>query len=672
MKSDATPDVITRIDNGLGTSTLIGYAAAATDTDSTHQPTDQTPTTDCRIPVGAASYPVQTSITTETPASGTGNTGNSPSPADVGADASTMTYSCPRYATARGELLGWTEDYVTHLPAAFNLRPGSVEHTSRLINDAGISQTVLDEITDTTGHRLRIITSQYAPMPTAPYRNLLTATRTGDCDPASGYCAATTQQISSYDADGNNTAETDTAAGSGRTRTTTTSYLVEDGPWLRHLPRLTEITDPTNPAFLRRTLTCYDSDTSTHCDTPPTGGTTSPRGLPTLTRAWNGTDYQKLTTSSYDRWGNKITTADGAGNTTTTTYDPTLHLYPIAECNALNQCTNSPEPWDRRAEAPMSTTDPNGARTNYSYDALGRPATKLGPTGVLTTTSYSTGPAGTITTTTLSSPDANLTSRTYTNGLGHTYRTEKPGGDGSRTSVRTTTYLDASLPFMSTGAHFSDDPVTTTDTISYDALGRAVRVIHADGTLATTSYLVDATGVDRGQHHRRGLRTATCYSDGWGQFTRVDRPSLEHPGALTATRYRYDAVGDQTSAIDAHDNIDTNDYNDLGQKTAEHDPDRGTTSYSYDTAGNLAFTTDARNRTLTYHYDPLNRRTSPPTSPPTPPTPGPTTSQGTAPASVSSPPPQTPPQPAAQHKLHAASPTTCSVKPPQTPALTTA
>lgn len=626
-RSQALADTVTSVDNGLGATTTLDYRTVSAQISRlSAQPVG------CRLPEGAGSGAVVTSVTTRvqpgSPApvlSGTVNfpdrqsmfsqlAAAAPTAGATVTDSSDMSYDCARYSTELHSILGFTDSRTTHPGSATRADPRlefSVHHVKRSIADVGIIQTTLDETRTAGGGLLHQSTSTYAPLTSAPYVDRITTTSTGDCDAPwefNTYCAASTSQFVNYDSVGNVIDQIDTAAGSNRRRETTRRYIYlrQDTRWFEHLPQYIATWDPDTPGSLRWTTDCYDGDTSMGCDRFGPDF----RGLLTQTLAVDGSQNKFTGGAEYDNWGNKTVSYDGAHNPTVTTFDPLLHLYPIKVCNALNQCTTSPTPWDRRADKPLAVTDPNNATTLASFDALGRPATTISPTGGLTTTSYSTGPTGTITTALVTSPGVNMQTRTFTNGLGHTTRTEAPGGDGTRTTVTDTTYLTGTLPLTTTRPHFSDEPATAFDTVSfYDGLGRAVTITHADGSTTTTGRSVDPTTRLTVTTTKDENGHATIDStDGWGALMRVDQPSVENPGATATTTYGYTAFGELRTVTDAHQQqILTNTYNKLGQKTSEDDADRGTTTSTYDPAGNLATSTDARNNTLSYTYDPLNR-----------------------------------------------------------------
>jgi RHS repeat-associated protein len=610
FKSEAPRELINEIANGLGATTTVDYDPGTSMVDA-----DATTPEDCRQPAGASAAPVVTSLTT---ADGPTHT----------TDRSTTRYRCPRFSWELRSTIAWKETWTTH-EAATN-RPASSEHVVRDVFPSGIAQPVLDEVRDAGDALIRVTASHYEPVGDEPQTDLLKSEAVSTC--AEGKCATSTVELA-HDEFGNITSEFEQAAGSRRQRRTEVKYLYEHAWWLEGLPRLTRIFDPTQTDLLvRATLVCYDNDTSLECDHPPapcplTGACAQPRGLATLTRVWDNisNSYVVADRAGYDRFGNQVSTSDAKDDTTTTFYDRALHLYPVEVCNALRQCSTQPPPWDRRADAPLTAVDANQAKTVYTYDPLGRPKTTTLPRGALTTTNYETdADRGTVTTSTTTAPTApqvSLWARTYTDGLGRTYLTERPGDDvdkpiaeGTRVVRIETRYSDSSArPEAAAAPHFLDEPAVW-DSFGYDAAGRQVSQTHADRSTTSRSYLIDDAGLTVVKDEDEKLRTQTHKLDGWGALREAALPSVVGgkvvAGANAETTYSYDVSGNPLTITDAAGNIVTNLFDTLGRKRTEDDPDRDITRYDYDAAGNLHTQTDARGRVLTYGYDKLNRRIS--------------------------------------------------------------
>jgi RHS repeat-associated protein len=631
---------ITHEANGLGAAVDVTYEPATTMCPFTNSicPSGYpavTPTPAmCRVPTGVTALPVVTHISTSVT-----HIATSEEPTRTFDDRS-VRYACLRYSGELSRPVAWDETWTTHV-AARN-RPVSTQHVDREVFASGIVQPVIDEVTG--GGVVHGTQSFYEPLGPAPHVDLLERTDDVTCQgpryPSAGgpyvgpheRCATSTTTFG-HDQFGNVDSLGEFASGiherepwfaPGRLdlqRRTETDYIHNDRLWLHGLPRLTSVFDTSGlvPFLMRKTLVCYDGAVSVECDQPPT------RGLPTLTRVWDRkTDsFVVASEATYDTFGNQDTSTDANGNTTTTTYDGQLHLYPIETCTPkvrlqlsdfpprstwIHNCVSTPWPWDRRAEAPLTTTDPNQATTQTHYDPLGRVDTIEQPTGAVVDTDFQTDAAtGTITSITTTAPDLSTPLKTisYVDGLGRTYLTKSLADDGERVIETPTEYSDSTdLPWRSASPHFDDEPAVWQYT-DYDAAGRPIRLSFADGNSKSWRYDVrgqltlvettDETG-----------RTQTGLYDGWGDLRLVEEPSVID-GQTAQTRYAYDAVGQLVTIIDAAGNVLRNQYDSLGRKTLEEDPDRGSTYYLYDAVGNLEQRTDARGRIVRYGYDALNR-----------------------------------------------------------------
>lgn len=416
-------NLVTDIDNGVGATTRVGYGSS---TDSF--PADRVPAASCRLPPGATRVDV-TQIHTEDAASHTDDT-------------ATVTYDCPTWSRHSHTILAW--DTLT------------IEHPRTAARDAWREQTVVDanpsiDIVHTGSeavsgsNAVRRTDFRYEPEGNAPpFTDLLASRTEQECDTNADNCITRTTKLT-HDADGNVIDSREGATGADGRRQTHTTYNEAHGePYLVALPREQTIFDPANrKRVLAHTFTCYDGDTTADCSQPPT------RGLATLHRAWDDREGHWVTTSTtYDTHGNPTATTDANRHRSSTTYDE-LGLHPVRSCNALQQCTTQLD-WDRVADAPTLVVDPNGARTIYHYDELGRLAWLLTPSGARTTHHYRESDAGAEdnATTPLTGHDP-LIATTLRDGLDRIIRTSRNGPDdqpGPQPATITvhTEYADAS------------------------------------------------------------------------------------------------------------------------------------------------------------------------------------------------------------------------------------
>jgi len=598
MRFTAPSALIASVDNGAGATTTVTYRpATASIADS-----DEPPLLQCKLPPGISSAAVVTSVQQRDTPTGTG-------------DRFDVRYSCPKWSVALRSLLAWTDTWTDHSAAANH--PASTEHITRTVYDSGIVQPTLDEVADENGQDVQVTRSSYEtvdPAASAGQRDLLAHTEVSTC--AAGECATSTTDLT-HDEVGNITSSLEIAAGSGRQRLTTRTYLHDHTNWLESLVQRTTVADPADPDQPPQiTSTCYDGSPGPGCELPADA-----RGLPTSVYAWQdsadshgnptgGGAFQLLTRVRYDEFGNPVSVTDAKHATSTTVYDPLTHSHPIGSCNALHQCTARPEPWDRRAEAPTRTVDANGAIRRDRYDALGRPVRSIAPSGAVTRTSYAiTRATGVTTTTTVTAYKSHQWSQTVADGLGRIYRSEQLGGPGQPHRQTDTRYSDTmTRPWQISAPHYVGSPIRWT-TFDYDAAGRTVRQVAADAKAITHKQLV-RDGLAGSQDRDETGRISTHLTDGWGSLTVVEEPSTSKPGTTATTRYTYDYAGNLATVTDATGHTITRRYDSLGRQRTDEDPDRGDTLYGYDPAGNLTSVLDARGRLTTYGYDALNRRTS--------------------------------------------------------------
>ncbi|WP_353390288.1 hypothetical protein, partial [Halopseudomonas sabulinigri] len=116
----------------------------------------------------------------------------------------------------------------------------------------------------------------------------------------------------------------------------------------------------------------------------------------------NKPDFKTVTRYEYDTWGNVVLTGSRADfsttpakrvaeTTVTTTYDPTLHLFPVSKSNALGHTQTST--YDLATGNKLSDTGPNGLSSYYQYDLYGRMIVSMAADGTKSVTSYLDCPA---------------------------------------------------------------------------------------------------------------------------------------------------------------------------------------------------------------------------------------------------------------------------------------
>jgi len=140
---------------------------------------------------------------------------------------------------------------------------------------------------------------------------------------------------------------------------------------------------------------------------------------------------------------------------------------------------------------------------------------------------------------------------------------------------------------------------------SYDALGRVVFVLNADGTNKTVVFdRYNISDYDENSHKH------TYTLDAFGRISKVFEfvvdPFTNLSDAYT-TSYDYDANDNLIKITDNEGHVFRFTYDALGRKVAMSDPDMGNWTYAYDTNGNLVKQTDARGAAINLAYDALTR-----------------------------------------------------------------
>ncbi len=439
--------------------------------------------------------------------------------------------------------------------------------------------------------------------------------------------------------------------------TTTIEYTENPALWLMGFPSHILTTDA-GGAKLAESWIFYDNNTS-HTD-PPT------RGLATQSEAWLSTGPPNPTTSStYDLYGNKLTSTDTLGRTTTTAYDPGTHTFPVSVTNILGHTLSTT--YDPGTGSILSTTDPNNQTTQNRYDALGRLTSVIGPedTEEHPSVRYEYDPFVIPTRTTketkasvdeygydaadydygdpyadpyddpyddpyadtyddpYSDPYSDpyedtyggptptyYTVHTFVDGMGRTIQTRTQADDPSQQIISGTVTFNARgqvaaqyLPYFAPAVNYCALPPPTLPktTYEYDAMGRNIRVTQPDGAVTQTAY-DDWTVTFTDPNGNTTIRR----SDAYGRLTQITEPATDdHPASITT--YAYDTAGRLTQVTDANGNTNQMTYDSLGRKLTMTDPDMGHWSYSYDLAGNLITQTDAKGQLLEFTYDDLNR-----------------------------------------------------------------
>jgi RHS repeat-associated protein len=275
------------------------------------------------------------------------------------------------------------------------------------------------------------------------------------------------------------------------------------------------------------------------------------------------------TTYVYDTYGNLTSATDGLGHAT---------IY--SGYNGLGEVGK--------------VVGPNGAETDYTYDARGRVATKTThPNGTAATWTYAYDGFGLLAGVT--APDGEVT--TWTRDAEKRVKTITHNDkDGASTG---TFGYDASGNVISDVIARGGDIGKSTAYV-YNALGEVYQVKGSHGQVLTYAY--DGNGNVLSVTDALGHKTSYAYD----ALNRVVSKTDAEGGV---THYSYDNGDHVASVTDPRGLITTYSYDGLGQKWKQVSPDTGTTSFVHDADGRLASTTRADGTQTAYAYDALNRLT---------------------------------------------------------------
>lgn len=400
-----------------------------------------------------------------------------------------------------------------------------------------------------------------------------------------------------------------------------TDYAYNKETYLVNFPVQSRLQD-SNGNTLQQSWTFYDG--SADWTTPPT------KGNPTKSQSWLSGNSDPVITRTYDIYGNMTDQYDSLwnasngtqGNHIKTAFDGVFHQYPIGTTNSLNQTETFN--YNFSTGEMLSRTDANGLTTRLVYDTFGRVTKEIGPgdseTYPTVSNEYNI----------FQSPphlivrkqriehheearpesDRTLDTYTYIDGLGRSRQTKGPGEQGKQLATGWVEFNDRGLPektYAAITVEFSTSMAVVGasvphSTINYDAQGRMVKVINADGTSAERLYSGwENTLLDENNHKKDFIK------DAYGNITGV-REHLD--GSQNLTTYRYDAPGNLLEITKTNGEKVSIAYDSLRRKLSMKDPQMGNWGYEYDGNGNLIKQTDAKGQVITLEYDRLGRLVS--------------------------------------------------------------
>ncbi|MEV0385453.1 RHS repeat-associated core domain-containing protein [Nonomuraea sp. NPDC050643] len=344
--------------------------------------------------------------------------------------------------------------------------------------------------------------------------------------------------------------------------------------------------------------------------------------------------YVTTSTATHDTHGRPLTGTDVRGNTTTTAYTPATGgpVTATTETNGLGwvTATTLDPAWGTRTSA----VDPNGRRTDLTYDGLGRLTAvwrpgrdKAGGDPASTTYAYQVrdnGP-GVVTTSTVNASGAYTTSYELFDGLLRHRQTQRPEAGSGGGKILTDTLYDTAGRVVRVNDDYVTDGAPATNLFLplpdaqipswtrtvYDGASRVTAEItyakSAEKWRTTTAYAGDRVDTTP---PAGGTATSTV-TDAQGHTVALRQYRAATPtGAFDTTTYTYDRKGRLTAVIDPAGNRWERGYDLRGRQTMTDDPDKGRTTTVHDDAGDVISQTDARGEVVAYTYDLLGRRTT--------------------------------------------------------------
>ncbi|MFI5589997.1 polymorphic toxin-type HINT domain-containing protein [Amycolatopsis sp. NPDC051758] len=358
-------------------------------------------------------------------------------------------------------------------------------------------------------------------------------------------------------------------------------------------------------------------------------GTAPTKGNLTATERWTGTDWQLTQGTTYDDLGRPVKVVNSAGDEVTSAYEPgpEFGVRKVTKTDPLGY--QSVTTMDPAHGLTTSDVDISGRRADMEYDALGRlarawapgqsKADKKDPTSKFGYR-YRTDAPTVVTTSSLRENGGYTTSYTLYDGMLRERQTQLPAVAGGRI-VNDWFYDSRGLQAKVNGSYYNDQPageallgvldnaVPNQTVTEFDAQQRETAVIFRklDVEQWRTSFGYAADRVTTVPP--AGGTTTTVIRDVHGNAVEKRQyHSREAAGDYDSTKYRFDVRGLMTDVVGPDGAKWTYEYDLLGRKSVDHDPDAGERHYTYTALDQLETSTDARGVRLRTEYDKLGRQ----------------------------------------------------------------
>jgi len=401
-------------------------------------------------------------------------------------------------------------------------------------------------------------------------------------------------------------------------------YAIDEAEWLVGLVSRESVYDSTGTK-VAETVSYYDGAVFVGL---PLGQVD--RGNLTRKDQWLKSEERYVSAERYrrDAWGNATAMLDAEGGRREVAYDSDDHTYPVAERVFTGDgAIDFKVEHDAVFDSVSSFTDPNGAKTHFTYDALGRLATIVKPYDSieLPTVQYEyivSSPVSAVTThqREVSGAAGTLDSYSYVDGLGRTRAEATEDVDGQTAVTKAVLYNSrgkeyfSAMPFRcaaGSACPLYGAALASKDGMhnGYDALGRLVETTNPDGTYVSVEHLPLETLISDENDNdplspHSGTPARKSY-DGRGRMVQVS--FKEGPEDVT-TSFTYDVGGNIVAITDPAGNVRLQEYDSLGRMTAVIDPNAGRREFSYDDAGRLVEKRKPDGLSIRYKYEPTTGR----------------------------------------------------------------
>ncbi|MEV1174529.1 RHS repeat-associated core domain-containing protein, partial [Nonomuraea sp. NPDC049784] len=352
------------------------------------------------------------------------------------------------------------------------------------------------------------------------------------------------------------------------------------------------------------------------------------------------TGWQRTATTTFDALGRPLTSTDAGGNPTTTTYTPTGAGVPTKTVVVNAKQHKTTTFLDGTRGLPERTYDANNAKTEQTYDGLGRligvwlpDRSKDGgqTPSIAYSYVYERGKAPSIGTGTVKSSTTASWSYQIFDSLLRPMQTQRPTPLGGR--LLTDTRYDSRGLAYETYSDIFDSKQTPNATytreeygeapkqsnIVFDGAGRAISsaflTYGVQKWTTTTTYTGDSTAVSA----LTGGKATRTITDALGRTVEsreYDSPSpadtqygAATAGGHTSTSFTYRPDGKQATVTGPDGSRWSYTYDLFGRQSGISDPDKGASTIGYTTLDQTDKITGANGSVLLYGYDELGRKT---------------------------------------------------------------